>query len=131
MEAISVITATIAFGSLIAVIYQSINLKVTIDNQIYQSFIHNSIEVDKVLIEYPNIRKYVYDDDPISDDTEDLDRIMSVIELLVDITENIEVYMEYIPKSCRDGWRQFVNDIQSTHAYQYYMGKYGHWFIVK
>lgn len=131
MEAISVITATIAFGSLIAVIYQSINLKVTIDNQIYQSFIHNSIEVDKVLIEYPNMRKYVYDDDPISDDTEDLDRIMSVIELLVDITENIEVYMEYIPKSRRDGWRQFVNDIQSTHAYQYYIGRYGHWFMVK
>ncbi len=131
MEAISVITATIAFGSLIAVIYQSINLKVTIDNQIYQSFIHNSIEVDKVLIEYPNIRKYVYDDVPVSDDTEDLDRIMSVIELLVNITENIEVYMEYIPKSRRDGWRQFVNDIQSTHAYQYYMGKYGRWFMVK
>lgn len=131
MEAISVITAVIAFVSLIAVIYQSINLKMTIDNQIYQSFIHNSVEVDEILIEYPNIRKYVYDGVPISDDTEDLDRIMSVIELLVDITENIEVYINYIPKSRRDGWQQFVNDMQGTPAYQYYMGRYGNWFVVK
>ena len=131
MEAINVITVAIAFVSLIAVIYQSINLKVTIDNQIYQSFIHNSVEVDKILIEYANIRKYVYDGVPISDDTEDLNRIMSVIELLVDITENIEVYMKYIPISRRDGWRQFVIDMQSTPAYQYYMVKYGSWFAVK
>ena len=131
MEILNIIGTVISIISLIAVLFQSIILKVTIDNQIYSSFISNSVELDKILIEYPDIRKYVYDNEPVTDQTPDLDRIMSVVELAIDITENIEVYKKYIPKSRYDGWIQFVKDIESTCAYQYYMKKYGSWFIVK
>ena len=131
MDILNIIATVISIISLIAVLFQSIILKVTIDNQIYSSFISNSIELDKILIEYPDIRKYVYDNETVTDQTPDLDRIMSVVELAIDITENIEVYKKYIPKSRYDGWIQFVKDIESTCAYQYYMKKYGSWFIVK
>ena len=131
MEILNIIATVISIISLIAVLFQSIILKVTIDNQIYSSFISNSVELDKILIEYPDIRKYVYDNEPVTDQTPDLDRIMSVVELAIDITENIEVYKKYIPKSRYDGWIQFVKDIESTCAYQYYMKKYSSWFIVK
>ena len=53
---------------------------------------------------------------------------MSAVELAIDITENIEVYKKYIPRSRFEGWMQFVKDIESTHAYKYYMKKYGSWF---
>ena len=131
MDILNIIATVISIISLIAVLFQSIILKVTIDNQIYSSFISNSVELDKILIEYPDIREYVYDNEPVTDQTPDLDRIMSVVELAIDITENIEVYKKYIPKSRYDGWIQFVKDIESTCAYQYYMKKYGSWFIVK
>ena len=61
MDILNIIATVISIISLIAVLFQSIILKVTIDNQIYSSFISNSIELDKILIEYPDIRKYVYD----------------------------------------------------------------------
>lgn len=93
MEILNIIATIISIISLIAVLFQSIILKVTIDNQIYSSFISNSVELDKILIEYPDIRKYVYDNEPVTDQTPDLDRIMSVVELAIDITENIEVYI--------------------------------------
>lgn len=92
MDILNIIATVISIISLIAVLFQSIILKVTIDNQIYSSFISNSVELDKILIEYPDIRKYVYDNEPVTDQTPDLDRIMSVVELAIDITENIEVY---------------------------------------
>lgn len=131
MEILNIIATVISIISLIAVLFQSLILKVTIDNQIYSSFISNSVELDKILIEYPDIRKYVYDNEPVTDQTPDLDRIMSVVELAIDITENIEVYKKYIPKSRYDGWIRFVKDIESTCAYQYYMKKHGPWFVVK
>jgi hypothetical protein len=131
MNVVGVITSIIGIVSLIALIYQSYNLRATIGSQIYQSFITNSVEVDKILIEYPHIRKYVYDNVSVDEETEELDRIMSVIELIIDITENIEVYRKYIPKARHDGWMQFVHDTQSTNAYRYYMNKYGKWFEVK
>ena len=96
MDILNIIATVISIISLIAVLFQSIILKVTIDNQIYSSFISNSIELDKILIEYPDIRKYVYDNETVTDQTPDLDRIMSVVELAIDITENIEVYKKYI-----------------------------------
>jgi len=131
MDMIGIITTVVGLVSLIALIYQSYNLRVTIGNQIYQSFVGNSVEIDKILTEYPHIRKYVYDNEPVDNNTEDLDRIMSVIELIIDITENIEVYKKYIPITRRDGWLQFVKDTQSTSAYKYYLARYRKWYEVK
>lgn len=128
MDVLNVVSTIISVISLAAILFQSIILKKTIDNQIYSSFVANSVELDKVLINYPHIRKYIYDNKPITERTENLDQIMSVIELAIDITENIEVYKKYIPKSRREGWMRFVKDIESTSAYKYYMKKYGAWF---
>lgn len=128
---LEIITIVISVISLIAVIYQGIILKITIGNQIYDSFIGGSVELDKILIERPYLRKYVYDNAPVSEDTENIDEIMSTIELIVDLTENIGVYKKYIPKSRADGWLKFVQDTRETNAYKFFMSKYGEWFEVK
>jgi hypothetical protein len=125
---LSIISTLISIISLLAVLFQSIILKKTIDNQIYSSFISNSVEFDKMLIEHPYTRKYIYDNEPVTCETEHLEQIMSAVELVVDITENIEVYKKYIPKSRRQGWLKFVADIENTYAYTFYMEKYGEWF---
>ena len=91
MDVLGIVTSVIGVRSLLTLIYQSINLRATIDNQIYQSLTSNSVEVDKILAEYLNVRKYVYDNATIDDETEDLDRNMSVVEMIIDIAENIEV----------------------------------------
>lgn len=131
MSLIEIITLAISIISLVAVIYQSINLKLTIESQIYQSFITNSLEIDKVLVEHPHLRKYVYYNEEVNDNTENLDEIMSLIELIIDTTENVEVYKKYIPKSRRDGWLVFVEDMKKTSAYKYYMKKHFLWFEEK
>lgn len=128
MDLFDWITILISLASLIGLIYQSINLKATINSQIYQNFVQNSLEIDRILIEKPELRKYVYYGEPVNDKTENLDQIMSFIELTVDISENIEVYEKYIPKSRKEGWMNFVNDLKKTSAYHYYMSKHKEWY---
>lgn len=47
MNVFTIITAIISIITLIAVIYQSISMRITVENQIYQSFINNSIELSQ------------------------------------------------------------------------------------
>ncbi len=128
MDLFDIITLVISLVSLIGLIYQSINLKQTINSQIYQNFVANSLEIDRILIERPYLRKYVYYGEPIDENTENLDEILSFIELVTDISENIEVYEKYIPKSRKVGWLAFVKDVKSTPAYEFYCKKHGSWY---
>ena len=82
-----IISIIISILSVAIVIYQSIVLRRTIGNQIYESFIDNSVE------------------------------------------ENIDVYKKYIPANRRDGWLQFVHDMESSSAYIFYMEKYSTWYV--
>lgn len=128
MDWFNSITLIISLVSLVGLLYQTINLKQTINNQIYQSFVANSLEIDRILIERPYLRKYVYYGEPIDENTENIDEIMSFIELIIDVSENIEVYKKFLPKSRKEGWLQFVNDVKSTPAYKYYWEKHGSWY---
>ena len=122
------VTLAISLASLIGLIYQSINLKQTINSQIYQNFVANSLEIDRILIEKPYLRKYVYYGEPVDEHTENLDEILSFIELIIDISENIEVYKKYIPRERKKGWLTFVNDLKCTPAYAFYYQKHGSWY---
>ena len=100
-------------------------------NQIYQSIINNCLQLDNILIQYPHLRKYICDDAPLNEDNPDFDRIICIIELAIDTMENLDVYKKYLPKDRFDGWVKFMEDIQSSAAYKFYMQKYGTWFKVK
>lgn len=128
MDLLDFITILISVASLVGLIYQSYNLKATINSQIYQNFVANSLEIDRILIERPELRKYIYYCEPIDENTEDLDRILSLIELIVDVSENIEVYEKYIPKARKEGWFKFIKDVKSTPAYVFYMRKHADWY---
>lgn len=128
MDLFDIITLLFSLASLVGLIYQSINLKQTINSKIYQNFVANSLEIDRILIEKPELRKYVYYGEPVDENTENLNQILSFIELVIDVSENIEVYKKYIPKSRREGWFNFVKDTKKTPAYKFYMEKHKEWY---
>lgn len=49
MDLFDIITIIISVISLLGVFYQSINLQKTINSQIYQNFVANSLEIDRIL----------------------------------------------------------------------------------
>ena len=98
-------------------------LRTTIKNQIYQNFVNNSLEIDRMLIEHPQFRKYIYGNETVNKDTLDLDLLMSMIELVNDVVENIYVYEKYIPKKTQNGMAEFrkgygkISGIYVLHGY--------------
>lgn len=128
LDILAVVISIIGF---FAALYECYSLKKTLDNQIYESFISNSLEIDRLLIEYPEMRKYVYYGEEVNESTPDLDRIMSIVEFVVDAVENIQVYERYIPKERKDGWLKFAEDVTKTPAYKYYIKQHGSWFEIK
>ncbi len=128
MDWFAIISVVVSVASLLGLLYQNLNLRNTINSQIYQNFVANSLEIDRILIEKPYLRKYVYYGEPVDENTENLDEIMSFVELIMDISENIELYKKYIPKSRKEGWLIFVNDLKCTPAYKFYIKKHGDWY---
>lgn len=131
MDILTKISLTISVLSIFGLIYQSIILKATIDNQIYQSFVSYSVKIDEMLITYPELRKYIYGNEPVDENSPDLDRLMSMVELIIDCVENIEVYKKYLPRNRKSGWLQYVIDVKNTPAYEFFIKKYSGWFEVE
>ena len=91
---------------------------VSTNSQVYQNFVNNSLEIDRMLIQYPQFRKYVYGTDPLSKNDPDYDLIMGIEKLVVDVVENIKVFENEIPAKYIDGWMNFVKDVESSSAYE-------------
>lgn len=91
---------------------------VSTNSQVYQNFVNNSLEIDRMLIQYPQFRKYVYGNDPLSKNDPDYDLIMGIEKLVVDVVENIKVFENEIPAKYIDGWMNFVKDVESSSAYE-------------
>ena len=84
-------------------------------------FVNNSLDIDRTLISHPEMRQYFYGDAPIDPEKVDVPLLMSIIELMIDVIENIEVFQDRIPKDRRNGRMRFVSDVKNSSVYRYYM----------
>ena len=119
-------TALTAIIALLLVVKQMHQLDETLRSQVYQGLIDNSLKIDELLIEKPEFRKYVYGQEMLDENTPDLDRIMSVMEYMVDVVDNVEAQEGFIPKAEKPGWRHFAKDVLGSPAAKYFMASSPH-----
>jgi len=124
----NVVTALTAVVALILVILQMRQLDQTLRSQVYQGLIDNSLKIDELLIENPEFRKYVYGNEIVDKNTPDIDKVMSVMEFVIDIIDNVTAQEAFIPKAEKPGWGEFVRDVTSSPAAQYFLEMHGKWF---
>jgi uncharacterized protein len=122
------VTALAAVVALFLVVKQMRQLDDTLRSQVYQGLIDNSLKIDELLIEKPEFRKYVYGEEIIDENTPGIDQIMSVMEFVVDVMDNVKAQESFIPKAVKPGWRQFSQDVLSSPAAQFFMQKHGLWY---
>ena len=123
------ITASLAtIITILFLFFQSRAMTLSTRNQVYQNFVSNSLEIDRVLIEYPQFRKYIYGNEPLDRSNPDWDKIMGIEELIVDVVENIEVFKNEIPANRIDGWMEFVAQTRSSSAYKEFRDNYSKWY---
>ena len=123
-----VITALTAIFAVLFIVRQMHQLDESLRSQVYQGLIDNSLKIDELLMEKPEFRKYVYGEQEIDETTPDIDRIMSVMEFMVDVVDNIKAQEAFIPKAEKPGWKHFTEDVLHSPAAEYFMQKHGLWF---
>ena len=134
MESISVIdwaqiiVAICTIVTLLFLIMQIRSQNNTLKNQVYTTFVNGVLEIDKILIQYPELRKYVVDKEPIdpSMDENNIARLMSIEELIIDSLENIETYKDCIPESELQTWEDYERSIKDTSGFKYYLENTSH-----
>ena len=100
-------------------------------NQVYKSFVNDALGLDQLIIQYPEYRKYALGDAPIPDTMteEEIARLFSIEEYIIDSLENVHTYLDKIPESQRETWIDYEKTIKATTGYKYYMkhAKH-HWY---
>lgn len=103
--------------------------KLAVNNQVYQNFVNNSLEIDRMLIAAPAYRKYIYGNasmDALS--AEELDYLMCMTELIADVIDNYDVFKDTIPEQKKEPWEKFVKTVTSSSAWNMFMQESGDWY---
>lgn len=125
---VNIIAAPVALITIVLLIRQTKQLDDTLKSQVYQGLINNSLLIDQLLIEHPEYRKYIYEQEKFPTDESNTDELMGILDFLVDVVDNIKAQEKYIPKEALMGWRLFVRDVLDQPAVKYYMEKKGYWY---
>lgn len=130
-DTIQILTITFSAITLVFLLYQSKVQTTTTKNQIYQNFVNNSLEIDRMLVEHPEFRAYIYGKKEIKPEEVDTELLMSATELVIDAVENIYVFEDDIPKDRRDGWLKFAEQVEGSTAYRFYLDNTKGWYDVE
>jgi len=114
--------------TIILMIRQTRQLDETLKSQVYQGLIDNSLKIDQLLIERPEYRKYIYENEKFPQNKQNTDELMGVLDFVVDVVDNIKIQEKFIPKKALVGWRLFVQDVLKQPAIKYYMEQKGYWY---
>jgi hypothetical protein len=96
--------------------------------QVYQSLIQNSSKIDEILIERPELRKYIYDSAAVPRSKRRQAEIESLIELAVDMIDNLTIQAEYVPRKAREGWASFAEDFLRQPTVVRFLNNHGVWY---
>jgi len=122
------VASTATAITVLFLVYQIRLQTISTNNQIYQNFVSNSLEIDKALIAHPELRKYIYGNEPVDPEKVNVDLLLSVEELVVDVVENVKIFENQIPRENLIGWKNFIRRVESSSGFEYFMEACGHWY---
>lgn len=98
-------------------------------NQIYTSFVEDCLQLDQMMIQYPECRKFNFDRGEkklIADiDDETLRcRVLSMEEFIIDSMENVCTYLPQIPPDQCETWIDYIEAMRDAPAFKYYTQDY-------
>jgi hypothetical protein len=94
-----------------AIITQTTYLAESLKTATYQSVASQIFEVDKILIEHPELRAYFYSDKYIEKNSPHYERVIAVSDLLLDYFDTVLLQMRHFPQVWpRQWWETYIKD---------------------
>ncbi len=107
----SVGSLTIAVIGFAFVIVQIRQLKNAIQSDTHSKLYSEDFEWVKILLEYPQLRPYFYDDQDITSDHQDYSRVLGIAELICTHFEHAVLQMENLPTHIVPRWHQYIRSL--------------------
>jgi len=122
------LTFAVAVAGIVGVALQLQMLRKSTKVQVYEGLIQNSSKIDEILIERPELRKYIYDGAAVPRSKLRQAEVESLIELALDMLDNLKVQSKYIPKENLQGWRNYENNLLRQPTVEKYLRDHGAWY---
>ena len=96
---------------------------------VYQGIAAQMQDLDKLFIEMPDLRPYIYRGKPLPDDERERDKVLATAELLVDLADHFIAQSPLLPQHHQRGWVEYFGDMYRTSpAIRHYWSECGEWY---
>jgi hypothetical protein len=118
LEIIQAITTVgslaIAILGFAVVIYQIRQIKQALHSDTHSKLYAEDFDWAKLIIEYPELRPYFYENQEINEETINSTRARTLAELLCVHFEHVVLQMENLPSHIKPRWEDYIRGICST-----------------
>jgi hypothetical protein len=118
---LALVVSIIALG---LALFEGIMQQRSYREQVYQGFANSWFELDKIFIEYPELRKYFYDGASLDKDNPDYNQVISIAELFDDAFTYSREQARVIPQPLEKTYINYRDKIEQSPAFLAYLEQY-------
>ena len=131
MDIFNVVTITLSFLTLIALLYQSMSLTKSLKTQSYQHIITSQTSVDGLFLEYPELRPFLYENvDLPNPDTELGRRARVVIDVALNVIDSTYQQRELIPDEMLNSWLHYASQVTNNKGVRQFLTENPDWYPI-
>jgi hypothetical protein len=131
MDIFNVLTITLSLLTLIALLYQSMSLTKSLKTQSYQHIIDSQTSVDKIFLEYPELRPFLYENVDLPDpDTELGRRARVIIDVALNVIDSTYQQRDLIPNEMLDSWLHYASQVTNNKGVRQFLIENPDWYPI-
>jgi hypothetical protein len=124
-------TVVFSFLTLIALLYQSMSLTKSLKTQSYQHIIDSQTSVDKIFLQYPELRPFLYDNvDLPNPDTELGRRARVVIDVALNVIDSTYQQRDLIPDEMLGSWLHYASQVTNNKGVRQFLTENPDWYPI-
>ncbi|KGA17812.1 hypothetical protein GM51_9685 [freshwater metagenome] len=131
MDIVNIMTVVFSFLTLIALLYQSMSLTKSLKTQSYQHIIDSQTSVDKIFLQYPELRPFLYDNvDLPNPDTELGRRARVVIDVALNVIDSTYQQRDLIPDEMLGSWLHYASQVTNNKGVRQFLTENPDWYPI-
>ena len=131
MDIVNIMTIVFSFLTLIALLYQSMSLTKSLKTQSYQHIIDSQTSVDKIFLQYPELRAFLYDNvDLPNPDTELGRRARVVIDVALNVIDSTYQQRDLIPDEMLGSWLHYASQVTNNKGVRQFLTENPDWYPI-
>lgn len=131
MDIVNIMTIVFSFLTLIALLYQSMSLTKSLKTQSYQHIIDSQTSVDKIFLQYPELRPFLYDNVDLPNPATELGRrARVVIDVALNVIDSTYQQRDLIPDEMLGSWLHYASQVTNNKGVRQFLTENPDWYPI-